>query len=519
MKKLWAILLVVSLLFSISAPALAAQKATATTLRLEKAEGTVETKNASGKVVSKRAGIRLYSGYQVSTQKASYAYISLDDAKAIKLDASSTSEVRQSGKNLEVTVLSGKMFFDVTEPLKANEQLTIRTSTMVTGVRDTCGWVEVVDRFTTRISLLEGMLIITSTDPLTGTQRTITIVGGQTATIVYHGEDQDYESEIIIEDETIQDLIDEDVIHDEHIILTGPGLTAENLQEDDVPGFVAVEVKKDKDLQKRIEDTTDLSVPEIIGDAEERLEKEEAAAEAEDQAIQEELEKLTAKDVDPLFETETPSSGGGSSNENVTPVQYNFAVVSNFYDASGSEALEANELQGHVAAGSVQTITVPEGYELVQLIVNDTIVEEITTPPTVVVNSDTVVSARFLSTTTIYLTNPTATQVDTALRTYDELYITGTVSADTTDTILVEAGRTIHFIGTDSVQNDVTVPASTLGNGVVLSTFTDSSVIVEEGTLLNNGDILGDGTMTVLPGATLDNNGTIQIGSPNSLHI
>lgn len=88
MKKLWAILLVVSLLFSISAPALAAQKATATTLRLEKTEGTVETKNASGKVVSKRAGTRLYSGYQVSTQKASYAYISLDDAKAIKLDAS-----------------------------------------------------------------------------------------------------------------------------------------------------------------------------------------------------------------------------------------------------------------------------------------------------------------------------------------------------------------------------------------------------------------------------------------------
>ena len=145
-------MLVVFLFFSISAPALAAQKATATTLRLEKTEGTVETKNASGKVVSKRAGTRLYSGYQVSTQKASYAYISLDDAKAIKLDASSTSEVRQSGKNLEVTVLSGKMFFDVTEPLKANEQLTIRTSTMVTGVRDTCGWVEVVDRFTTRIS-------------------------------------------------------------------------------------------------------------------------------------------------------------------------------------------------------------------------------------------------------------------------------------------------------------------------------------------------------------------------------
>jgi len=343
------------------------------------------------------------------------------------------------------------MFFDVTEPLKANEQLTIRTSTMVTGVRGTCGWVEVIDRFTTRISLLEGMLIITSTDPLTGTQRTTTIVGGQTATIVYHGEDQDYESEIIIEDETIQDLIDEDVIHDEHIILTGTGLTVENLQEEDVPGFVAVEVEKDKDLQKRIEDTTDLSVPEIIGDAEERLEKEEAAAEAEDQAIQEELEKLTAEDVDPLFEAETPSSGGStgggssSENENVTPVQYNFAVVSTFYDASGSEPLESNELQGTADEGSVETIYVPEGYELVQLIVNDTIVEEITTPLTVVVNSDTVVSATFLSTTTIYLEKaPGVTTVNTALSTYDDVFVTGTVSADNANIITLNGGK--HFI-------------------------------------------------------------------------
>ena len=223
MKRLLAMILTLALLFSVTAPALAA-KATATTLRLEKVEGTVETKNASGKSVTSKAGARLYSGYQVATQKASYAYISLDNAKAIKLDASSSSEVRQAGKNLEVKVVSGKMFFNVSEPLKANEQLTIRTSTMVTGVRGTSGWIEVLDRYTTRISLLEGVLTITSTDPLTGAQRTITIVGGQTATIVYHGEDRDYESEIIIEDKTIQDLIDEDVIHDEHIVLSKTAL-------------------------------------------------------------------------------------------------------------------------------------------------------------------------------------------------------------------------------------------------------------------------------------------------------
>lgn len=99
MKKLWTILLTLSLLVFIAAPVGAAQTATATTLRLEKTEGTATVKNASGKEVANRDGMRLYSGYAVATKKASYAYISLDATKAVKLDASSTGEVKQSGKS------------------------------------------------------------------------------------------------------------------------------------------------------------------------------------------------------------------------------------------------------------------------------------------------------------------------------------------------------------------------------------------------------------------------------------
>ena len=316
MKRVFAVLLSICLLASLAAPALAAPIKTsgaASTLKLESVDGTAQLKNASGKEVKTTKGARLYNGYKLATEKASYAYVSLDDAKAIKLDASSSSEVFQSGKKLELKVTSGQMFFNVTAPLKSDESLNIRTSTMVTGVRGTSGWVSVIDRYTTQISLLEGTLTITSTDPLTGQQRTITIVGGQTATIVYHGKDKNYESEIIIEDKTIQDLIEDGTIRDEHIVLEETGLTVENLQEEDVPGFVAMEVKKDKELQKKIEESSPLSVPAIIGDAEERLEKEEAAAEAADKAIQEELEKLTADDVDPLFEESSTVSGGSAA--------------------------------------------------------------------------------------------------------------------------------------------------------------------------------------------------------------
>ena len=286
MKKIVALLVSICLMLSLATPAFAAKTSgAASTLRLESTVGSVKLKNAAGRNLKITGGVRLYNGYKLSTQKASYAYISLDDNKAVKLDASTNSEVFQSGKKLELKVNSGQIFFNVSEPLKADETLTIRTSTMVTGVRGTCGWVEAVNRNTTRISLLEGKLAVTSTDPVTQDQRTIIIVGGETATIVYHGEETGQDSDTPVEDETIQDLIDSGVIREEHIIASDTGLTVEKLQEEDVPGAVAVEVKKDPALQQRIEEDTRLSVPEIIGDAETRLDEEETQAVKEDEEV------------------------------------------------------------------------------------------------------------------------------------------------------------------------------------------------------------------------------------------
>ena len=143
MKKLLSLILVITLLCSMSLPALAADKAIGATLRLEKTEGTVAVKNASGKAQSVKASMRLYSGYTTATEKKSYAYIGLDDSKVVKLDALSEVEVQQSGKKLEVMLSKGSLMFDVSEKLKSDESLNIRTSTMLTGVRGTIGIVTV----------------------------------------------------------------------------------------------------------------------------------------------------------------------------------------------------------------------------------------------------------------------------------------------------------------------------------------------------------------------------------------
>ena len=251
MKRIFTLLLTLVMTFSLAIPAQAANSTKASTMRLMETEGTATVENAIGKKLSIQDKMRLYSGYEVSTEKASYAYISLDNSKAVKLDASSAVKVNQSGKKLELDVTAGELMFNVPVALKSDESLNIRTSTMVTGIRGTAGWVNALDRYTTRVGVLEGSVTIQSKDPFTGADRSVTIVGGQIATIIRH------ERANAIQ----QQLIDDGVIIEENIVaeLTEPGQIVEEIQEADIPGFVAEEVSSNSDLQDRISEESPLN--------------------------------------------------------------------------------------------------------------------------------------------------------------------------------------------------------------------------------------------------------------------
>ena len=287
--SLWMALLLV---WSLMLPA-AAETAAAATLRLEKAEGTVTVSTAAGRTVSTTDGMRLYSGYVLETGTDCYAYVSLDSTKAVKLDASSRGEVSKSGKKLELKAVSGKLFFNVTAPVKEDESLNIRTSTMVTGVRGTAGWVEVVDRSASRIHLLEGTLTVTAAEPSTGELRRTVITGGQTATAAVNGASRPGQQ---------------------------TSLTVEELREEDVPAFVAVELAKDPALQDKVEKNSPLSVEKIIRGAEDRLREEQAAAAAAERALRDQLGGSSGADqVFPDRRDDADSGDGGSSDTPVTP--------------------------------------------------------------------------------------------------------------------------------------------------------------------------------------------------------
>ena len=289
--SLWMALLLV---WSLMLPA-AAETAAAATLRLEKAEGTVTVSTAAGRTVSTTDGMRLYSGYVLETGTDSYAYVSLDSTKAVKLDASSRGEVSKSGKKLELKAVSGKLFFNVTAPVKEDESLNIRTSTMVTGVRGTAGWVEVVDRSVSRVHLLEGTLTVTAAEPSTGELRRTVITGGQTVTAAVNGASRPGQQ---------------------------ASLTVAELREEDVPAFVAVELAKDPALQEKVAKNSPLSVEEIIRGAEDRLRGEQAAAAAAERALQDQLGGSGADQVFPDRRDDADSDdrdSGGSSDTPATP--------------------------------------------------------------------------------------------------------------------------------------------------------------------------------------------------------
>ncbi len=189
--------------------------ATATSMHLKKTEGTVAVSDSEGKTVSPRKDLGLYSGYGVETQAKSYAWIDLDKVKLTKLDAESQIEIGKEGKNLEIDVISGELFFNVTEPLDDDETMDIVTSTMIVGIRGTCGWVG-----EDTAALLEGTVSVTAGD------QEVTVNAGEMA------------------------------------VLTADGtLEVKPFTVNDVPAFVVEEISDDSDLAQAVLDATGLNIP------------------------------------------------------------------------------------------------------------------------------------------------------------------------------------------------------------------------------------------------------------------
>lgn len=285
-RQMLAGLLAALLCMSYVQPALAAGE-TARTVQLTKTEGTVSITNSGGKGVSLRDNMRLYNGYVTKTDAASYAWLSLDSSKLSKLDEASEMELRKSGSKLELLLNAGDLFFNVTEPLEKEETLNIRTSTMVVGIRGTCGWVRVTDQQHSRLYVLEGRVTCSVTDPVTGQVKTTVLTGGEWADFVVYDQSRPGDKCDIIR---------------------------QRYTEEAIPGFVLTELAGNTALCEKIYADSGLDLRELTADqARDRLRADQAETA---QAMEELRQRQDAQErnvsTDPVWEQTTPDSGDGN---------------------------------------------------------------------------------------------------------------------------------------------------------------------------------------------------------------
>ncbi|MBQ3952594.1 MAG: FecR domain-containing protein, partial [Oscillospiraceae bacterium] len=248
MKKLLSLILAFALIAAIVIPILAAD-GVGTTIRLGQTKGIVAVRNASGNFRSARKDMRLYNGYSVQTAYSSQAYMTLDDTKAAKLDSLSKAEVKKSGKQLEIKLQTGKLYFGVDKPLSSDESLNICTSTMVTGVRGSYGWVE-----PNLMGLIHGHVTVTCRNPYTGEVRVTEVTSGQIVYFDPYADGAGAEPQLL-EIDFIKRL----------------------MKNEDVPSFVIEEIRLSPELQELInEDVENLDVPTLLGLEEEKRAAEEA---------------------------------------------------------------------------------------------------------------------------------------------------------------------------------------------------------------------------------------------------
>lgn len=464
LRMLLGFVLAFALVFGLLSAAIFAETATAADMRLQSASGTVSVKNASGKSVSIREGMKLYSGYTLSTSSKSYAYVSLDSAKVVKLDASTKVQVKKSGSKLELLVSSGKLFFNVSAPLSSSETLNIRTSTMVTGVRGTSGVVSAGGAESSSVDIYDGTV-------------TVNVVSGEESLTVTAGES---------------------------LSVSSTGTASSELTAADIPGFAAVEIASDQSLQERIGSATGLDVAGIVNGAQEKLASDEAEAEAAQAALDEASEALNGGSVQlPGVEQTQPSipviiSGftdapSPTAEPTDTPTDEPTDEPVNPSDSTsvfdGDATIEASEMQAILDSGS---LTLNNGAKL-------TINGDVDfNKSTFAINGNGTIAAASGSKLTI----SSSTYV------YGSITFEGEVEIGGSGKLVVGSGATL----TNNGYIELTNAGSIVNNGTITNAeyctimVRDGCTITNSGTITNNGWITTESSGAITGNAVEGNN-------------
>ena len=151
----------------------------ASTMRLERLEGTVQLEDGSGREQELVSHMRFKSGNALRTEGRSLVGVSLDSSKLVTLDENSRADFVKQFKFLELKLTAGRLYFNVSKPLPEDEEFDIRTSTMVMGIRGTSGYVTVDEFGNESLTVTDGTVHVVGTNPVTGEVKEIDVRGGE----------------------------------------------------------------------------------------------------------------------------------------------------------------------------------------------------------------------------------------------------------------------------------------------------------------------------------------------------
>ena len=174
-------------------------------IALTKVEGELELIDRRGKDVLPKENLHLFDGSIMATHEQSYAWMNLDSKRLVKLDQESQMEIRKNRKKLEIVMQYGSLFFNIEKPLEKDESLDIRTSSMMVGIRGTCGWVTVEDETLLHVYLLKGKVECSVFDKEGNVLASEILTAGQAARLALDG---DIASITVTKEFDIQDIPD-----------------------------------------------------------------------------------------------------------------------------------------------------------------------------------------------------------------------------------------------------------------------------------------------------------------------
>ena len=109
----------------------------ASTMKLLRHEGTVDIFDINGTPRFLLEGVRFLSGESMLTGEDGTASVGLDDTKIVSLDHNTRVEFIQEDNHMQLNLLEGELFLDVSEKLDENASFDIQTTTMTVGIRGT----------------------------------------------------------------------------------------------------------------------------------------------------------------------------------------------------------------------------------------------------------------------------------------------------------------------------------------------------------------------------------------------